>query len=190
MDANGLVIKLIVGGEQRDLDKELEVDMINLSQELAAQPAWYAFYAALLAEAQLLFDEEKRICNTMYAQVSSETRLHYKVQSLKITEKQLEEEVLLDNRIQASESRLLRKKRTLELLKVAVKSFEQRLQSLITIAHREKALSNVDPTIRGDRGDRRSYAVPTIVKQVIPEELNYDGVTVDEFLKELENSET
>lgn len=148
MDAEGLVVKLILDGDTRDLAEELRIPLWNLSVELASQPAWYAFWSSILAEAQIALDETKGSVEVMVAQVSSEARHDYKKMSLKITEAQLSEEVTLDPRVQAKKADLLKKKRAVDLVKVAVKAFEQRAQTLITLGYRESKQVDVDPTVR------------------------------------------
>lgn len=167
MDADGLVVKITLDGDTRDLAEELRIPLWNLSVELASQPAWYAFWSAMLAEAQIMLDETKGSLEKITAQVSSEIRNDYKRMSIKVTEAQLSEEVILDPRIETEKVKLLRYKRAVELIKVAVKSFEQRAQTLITLGYRESKQVDVDPTIRIP--DRQSGPIGVTRDQILAE---------------------
>jgi hypothetical protein len=148
MDSSRLSIKLSLGKEVRDLKDELDVHIPNLSEELAAQPAWYAYYASLLAEASSDHEQEKSSFDKIEAEVSSETRKRLKMADPKTTEKKIESAVQMDPRVQSLRQSLIEKRRTVDILKVAVKSFEQRLQAMISIAALERMQMQIDPMVR------------------------------------------
>lgn len=156
MDAKGLSVHLTIGGEDRNLGKELAINLDTLSEELAAQPSWYAYYASLLADATVNYDKAKAYFEQLRAEVASERRSLRKGTGIRLTEKQVESEVDADSRVIAARDKVLKAKRSMEYLKVAARSFEQRLQALISMSQLAKKQMDVDPTIRRDPSQPRN----------------------------------
>jgi len=131
-----------------NLKKELEIKTENLSEELENHAPWYAYYATLLAETVMDYEEMKAEFDSLYSEVASEHRATGGGTRAKITEKQVELDTTMDSRIRGAQKRLLVKKREVELMKVIVRSFESRLQCLIALGHWEGKQRFTDPSVR------------------------------------------
>lgn len=148
-----VVLTLNIGDETRHLDQELAINHSNptlLSMELASQPSWYAYYAALGVEATALYDLSKSAYEQVYAQVTSQIRSAAQDSSKKITEKQIELEATIHPEVVSAKNKLLEDKKKVALLKVAITSFEQRLQTLMSICAFERVQLQNDPSFKGN----------------------------------------
>ena len=128
----------------RDMKRELDINISDLSTELSEQPHKYSRWSFLLEEATFEYDKVKGDCDFIIAQVSGEVRSSYK--GSKVTEKQIDQEVMFDSRVKSLKKTLLDAKRNRSMLKVIVSSFEQRMQSLISICALERAQMNMEPS--------------------------------------------
>jgi len=137
MKAEGLTIILDVQGEDIDLKAQLDINEANLMGELASQPAWYAYWASLLAQANLDLEHEKGEFDSFKAEISAEIRKRLVRDEKKVTEKMVETEVFMDTRIAAKKAKLLEKKRAVAYLSVAEKAFSQRMKALETMGFLE-----------------------------------------------------
>ena len=156
MNADGLSIHMTIEGEDRNLGKELAVNMDNLSEELASQPSWYEYYGSLYADASVVLSKAKSYHEQLSAEVATERRSLRKGTGIRLSEKQVESEVNADTRVIAAKDKVLQAQRGVEYLKVAARAFEQRLQVLISISQLAKKQMDVDPTIRRDPSSPRT----------------------------------
>jgi len=138
MRAKNLPIHIFVGTEQRNLAEELYIDQSDLALELASQPSWYAYYAHLMAQANIDYDQVKGECDNLQAEISNMIRAESARDSKKITEKHLEYSVAQNSRMQAKKRQVAEKRNQYEMLKVVVRAFEQRLQALISLCTLER----------------------------------------------------
>lgn len=131
-------VRILLGTEQRNLGQELEINQGDLAGELVTQPSWYAYYATLMAEAGIVYDQVRSEFESLQADVSNTVRTDAIRSGERITEKKIETLVAAKPVIQAKKRLLQEKKREYELLKVVVRSFEQRLQALISLCSMER----------------------------------------------------
>lgn len=138
MRAKDLPIKIMIGTDQRDLARELEIEQADLYGELSSQPSWYAYYATLMVESGISYDQAKSELENLQAEVANSIRADAAKGAAKITEKRIELEVTANSRVQSKKRAVQQKHREHETLKVVVKAFEQRLQSLISLCTLER----------------------------------------------------
>lgn len=134
---------------QRQLARDLEWDVSNLSQQLAAHASIAAYWGGLLVAAQDHVDELKAAHDINLAEIRDEKRGFALNTSLKITAQHLEDQVLKDSRSKACQESMQNAVTRLNTYKMAVKALDQKLQSMIAVAANERAqLRGIDPVFR------------------------------------------
>jgi BMFP domain-containing protein YqiC len=132
-------------------------DMVNinvddLSNELADQPRHFSYYSSIHAYANHLHEVAANELRELEGEVEREVRRVFGAQDKKLTVKQVETQVALNDRVKAKKKELAEAKLKRDLTKVAVDAFGSKLKAMIALSHLRKAeMSNLEPTIREDR---------------------------------------
>lgn len=113
---------------------DVAIDPERVIEQLAEQPAMYAFFGAVAVEAKFQYEESKDELKVLEAQLDGEFREEKK--HSKKTESEIKAEVLMDSRYKAKKREVGEKKRRSEMCQVAVEAAKQRLESLRSIGAR------------------------------------------------------
>jgi len=125
-----------------------EIDANDVSQSLIEQPGKYAYYASLYAYATHRYEEAKADLQVTEAKSEQNFRQSYGAGDNRLTVKQVETHVVMDSNVKQAKLDLRTRKLEKDLAKAAVDSFEQRMQSLISIGAMQRAeLKGTDATI-------------------------------------------
>lgn len=189
MKYDGAKINIEFGNEKRELHQELEIDITNLSEELANQPSYFAYYAAMQAEAQYDYDEAKRRLETVRSQSYIEYKVKARANNYKITENELEKKISSDGHVRQISKKVLEKKRQLDMLKVATESFRQRLDALRSICPLER-VQFAEPEMRYYKNSGTNKSRPGLGGlSKLNNSLQPKAQAKDDFLKELDKLE-
>lgn len=141
-------------------EKIFEIDVTNLTASLCEQPGLFAYYAELEAEAMIAHDQAKGEYDIFVASTAKDLRgkpLEKKSETL------IQQEVLLDPRVQAMASKVIEAKRKHSLLKVAVRALEQKLQALLALGRLEGGgRRNTEPLLLEEKEGSRSKTTPLL----------------------------
>lgn len=119
--------------------KDLDINPEDLDVEFARQPGKYARWASLLNDAR---DKRERL-EVALGSVEAESRSHHRrsKRRLKLTEMDINDRVKLDPDVLELRRRILDAKHVEGVLKVAVRSFEDRRDMMVSIgAHQRNEL--------------------------------------------------
>jgi len=199
-------------GKERELNKELSIDLDDLVMELARQPAEYSYWLAMRANAHNLYEEKKSAHSFLEEEVAARFREQAVYQGIKRTVKEVDQLVAVDGSVKSSSKELLELSRAKTYLDVAVKSFEQRMQALVSISKMEMYQMEfgfkTPRSLREDKKDRRRNVaneerskaeIPstaslgkktsppsTMLRRPRSSPAAFEMPTMDDFMKELE----
>lgn len=139
----------LILSDERDLTKDLVVDLDRLSKNLSEHPKIFSFWSALLIETQSAHDLLKEDHELLKAQLSNKYREIAFQRTVKITASEIEQKVVMDSQYKGSLSELRQAKQNHEFAKMGVKCLEQKLQSMIAIAANQRAsMRGLEPYIK------------------------------------------
>lgn len=132
-----LDVSIKLGGKTRpiDLAKELAIslDPNDLNDQMAQQPAMYAWVGVCRALAAEHYDKCKTSVETIKAQKSKHYRLQRDKKNLKNTEKAVEADVSVDSDYLEAVEAMHEAKKNRDVLSAALDAFEQRKDMLQSI---------------------------------------------------------
>jgi len=112
---------------------DITINEGDLNKEFIEQPSKFLKYAVTEAQAQALVLKAKFILETTEAEVASTIREDYRRRDLKLTEKQLESEVLKNSKYQHVMKEYLKAKEQADILRAARDAFTQRKDMLVQL---------------------------------------------------------
>lgn len=123
---------------------DITINEGDLNKEFIEQPSKFLKYAVTEAQAQGLVLKAKFILETTEAEVASSIREDYRRRDLKLTEKQLESEVLKNSKYQHVMKEYLKAKEQADILRAARDAFTQRKDMLVQLglARRQETEQN------------------------------------------------
>jgi len=134
---------------ERNLARDLEFDVNDISGELARHSSLFAYWSALMVAAQDNYDELKSEFDLRSAEIRNEKRSFALNSTLKVTAQHLDDQVTVDSRTRGCQSSLRDAQTRVAFLKTAVRSLEAKLQSMIAVAANERAQTRgIDPVFR------------------------------------------
>lgn len=147
-----------------DLGEDLQIDSTNINEAFCEQPAKYAWWATIAAQAKAIADRKKMevdrqdeyIKKTLIGELDSEVRMELEMNGEKVTETKVTNSIYIHPKYKEESSILYElKKEYLELqeqvvtLEIAKESMNQRKDMLISLgAQLRQEVGNVDLTIK------------------------------------------
>lgn len=116
--------------EKYDYNTDLEIDKFNLDTCIIKQPILYERYSTLYVEAVEIRDRLKLKLEETYAIIDKEIRQKYILSGMKITEKAIENEIIVDSDYKKAMDKYMSAKKDAETFGVLKESFGQRKDML------------------------------------------------------------
>lgn len=117
--------------------EEIRIDPERVIEQLAEQPALYAFYAAMYSDMKDFVAEEKEALKVLEAQVYAEFSKSRTVGAKK-SEAEIKHEMTLDTRIMAKRKKYREMQSKQDKLRVAVTAMQMKHESLRSIGARHR----------------------------------------------------
>lgn len=138
------MIKIKIGSQEMELDyeQELQMDEATINEDLKNQPSLFAFYAVLAEKAHAELNESKLALEILEADIDARIR---GASEKKPTEKQIQQQILLDNDYQEARMDVIRATKQLGILKGIKDAFNHRKEAVIALASNMRV--QADPSI-------------------------------------------
>lgn len=138
------MIEIKIGNEKITLDpeEELRMDEATINDNLKEQPSLFAFYAVLAEKAHAELNESKLTLEILEAELDAKIR---EVAVKKPTEKQIQQQILLDDSYQEARMEVIRANKQLGILKSYKDAFNHRKETVIALASNMRV--QADPSI-------------------------------------------
>lgn len=117
---------------------ELKIDQNNLSMEMAMQASNYLYVAEQAVKAEAVYDTTEYSHDVTVAEVDGEIRTKAAAEGRKITEKQIEAEVTLNDKVRLSAVRMIKAKAEKGMLRAHREAWFSRKDMLIQMAIKER----------------------------------------------------
>lgn len=157
-------VKTRTSTTQMDLAEDLKIDSVDINQAFCDQPAIYAYWATVAAQAKALYDRKKLavdkkedyIKKTLVGELDTEVRMELEMNGEKVTETKVTNGIYVHSRYKEEIAELYEmKEELLELqaqvttLEIAKDAMNQRKDMLISLgAQLRQEGGNVDITIK------------------------------------------
>jgi hypothetical protein len=139
--------------------KDIQNYSTDLNVDLMRQPGIFAYYSALLAQAEEQFDRLKNTSDLVEAKVDAEVRGEALKAGTKVTEAQIKSKVILHPKLRAVNTMVIKAKEQVNLLKGTCEALRQRNNSLIQLAVNMREEMKGGPMISGGNKDARHSAL-------------------------------
>jgi hypothetical protein len=117
---------------------ELQIDVNNLSLEMASQAANFLYVAEQAVKASAVYDTTKYKMDQILAEVDAEIRAGAAAEGRKLTEKTVEAELELDGRVKDIKLKVIKAKAERDMLIANREAWYSRKDMLIQLAIKER----------------------------------------------------
>jgi hypothetical protein len=148
-DFEGLAVSIDIDDVHHDLslEEDITIDGNNLNQEFIDHSRKYARWAMLSELAQDKVQVLKNKLAALYASVDHRVRTDAVIAQVKLTEKMVENTVILDAVYQAGMKEYLQACKEYGLLKCGKEAFQHRKDMLVSLGDNHRAQGQQDPSI-------------------------------------------
>jgi hypothetical protein len=131
------------------VEDDLNINSSNLDNEFCKHPKLMAIYGFAYEQANSYANKLEVDLERMYAALDHEVRVTSLVNGEKVTEKIVENKIIIDERYLLLQNKLLDAQAQAGMLKAAKDAVSHKRDMIIQIGSLEKALIKSDPTMRG-----------------------------------------
>jgi len=124
---------------EEKLPMGIEIDEANLAKELAQHSAKLVFVAEQAVGAQLAHDEFKLKVKELYALIDRDTRLLAETDGKKLTEKMVENAIMLNEDYKKASRHLLKLQANADILKYRKEAWRERGSMLVQLSTNRRA---------------------------------------------------